>query len=68
MPQGSTLRKCKLHAEKIVGSKLELEIVYQGYLEDETTWEAESNPNLVGPSLLEQYKEKHKLGANEDSD
>lgn len=69
--RGSILRKGKLHAEKILDSKLELEVQYEGYPEDETTWEAERMlrcPNLEGPNLLEQYKEKYKLGVYADSD
>lgn len=37
MPRGAILRKGKLYAEKILDSKLELEIQYEGYPEDETT-------------------------------
>jgi hypothetical protein len=71
IPRGSILRKGKLHAQKILDSKLELEIQYEGYPGDETIWEAERMlrcPNLEGPNLLEQYKEKHKLGVYADSD
>ena len=71
MLRGPTLRKGLRHADRILDSKLELEIQYEGYPEGETTWEAEHMlrcPNLVGPNLLEQYKEKHKLGVYQDSD
>lgn len=69
--QGSTLRKNNLQADRILESKLEFEIQYEGYAEDETTWEPERTlrcPGLEGPNLLEEYKEKHKLGVYEDSD
>jgi hypothetical protein len=71
MPWGSILRKGKLYAERILDSKLELEIQYEGHPEAETTEEAERMlrcPNLVGPNLLQQYKEKHRLGVYEDGD
>jgi hypothetical protein len=37
MPRRSVLRKGKHYADKILDSKLELEIQYEGYPEDETT-------------------------------
>lgn len=55
MLRGSILRKDLLHADRILDSKLELEIQYEGYPEGVTTWEAERmlrGPNLVGPNLL----------------
>lgn len=71
MPRGSILRKGKRHADRILDSKLELEIQWEQSPAGETTWEAEQMlrcPNLAGPNLLEQYKEKHKLRVYSDSD
>ena len=68
MPRGSTLRKGLLHGHRVLDSKLELEVQWEISPEGETTWEAERLlrcPNLIGPNLLEQYKEKHKLGYTE---
>jgi hypothetical protein len=70
-PQEIFFLNRKLSVGNILKTRLELELQFEDSPEGTTTWEPERHlrcPNLVGPNVLEQYKEKHKLGVYEDCD